>query len=50
MRVIKFDRSQDIPIIDAKIRGPLGTRRIRLVFDTGCGLTQIDTCLIENIG
>ena len=50
MQIIHFDRSQDVPIVDAKIRGPLGARKVRLVFDTGCGLSQIDTSLIENIG
>lgn len=50
MKVIRFDRSQDIPIVDAKIKGPLGSRKVRLVFDTGCALPQIDTCLIENLG
>lgn len=50
MQKIKFDPSQDIPIVDAIIVGPLTYERVRLVFDSGCGLTQIDTGLIETIG
>lgn len=50
MQVISFDRSQDIPIVDAIISGPVTYERVRLVFDSGCGLTQIDTGLIESIG
>ena len=50
MRLIRFDPTQDIPIIDARIKGPRRTRRTRLVFDTGSALTQINTSLIENIG
>ena len=50
MRVISFDRTQDIPIVDAIISAPITYERVRLVFDSGCGLTQIDTGLIESIG
>ena len=50
MQVISFDRTQDIPIVDAIILGPITHERVRLVFDSGCGLTQIDTGLIESIG
>ena len=50
MRTIKFQTSQEIPIIDAKILGPLGSRNVRLVFDTGAGFTQIDTALMEELG
>lgn len=50
MPTIKFDPSQDIPIVDAIIVGPLSYERVKLVFDSGCGLTQIDTGLIETIG
>ena len=50
MQVINFDRSQDIPIIDAVISGPMTHERVRLVFDSGYGLTQIDTGLMESIG
>lgn len=50
MREIIFDRDVEIPIIDAKIRGPRKSHKVRLVFDTGCGLTQINTDVIESIG
>ncbi len=50
MRLIHFDRSQEIPIVDALVFGPRKHERLRLVFDSGCGKTQIDTCVIESIG
>lgn len=50
MQIINFDRTQDIPIVDAIISGSITHERVRLVFDSGCGLTQIDTGLIESIG
>lgn len=50
MQIINFDRTQDIPVVDAIISGPITYERVRLVFDSGCGLTQIDTGLIESIG
>lgn len=50
MRTIRFDVAQEIPIIDAKVFGPLGSRNVRLVFDTGAGFTQIDTALMEELG
>lgn len=28
----------------------MGKRRLKLVFDTGCGTTQIDTALLDNLG
>lgn len=50
MRVIRFDPNQELPVIEASIKGPKGRRRIRLVFDTGAGSTQIDTGRIEAVG
>jgi ABC-type dipeptide/oligopeptide/nickel transport system ATPase component len=50
MRLIQFDRSQEIPIVDGLVFGPRKHERLRLVFDSGCGKTQIDTCVIESIG
>jgi len=50
MRLIHFDRSQEIPIVDALVFGPRKHERLRLVFDSGCGKTQVDTCVIESIG
>ena len=45
-----FDPVGDIPIVSARIRGPRKTRRVRLVFDTGSAISQIDTGSIEDIG
>ena len=50
MRIIHFDRSQEIPIVDAFIRGANETSKLRLVFDTGAGLTQIDAEIMEELG
>ena len=50
MREIAFDRNAAIPVVQASIRGPRGAYKARLVFDTGCGLTQVDTNLLEFIG
>ena len=50
MKTVRFDRSQDIPIIDAGLKGAHEDGRARLVFDTGSGLTQIDTALMEELG
>jgi hypothetical protein len=50
MQILKIDQSQQIPLIYAIAEGPMGKRRLKLVFDTGCGTTQIDTALLENLG
>ena len=50
MQIVSFDASQEIPIIDAVVRGPRDFHRVRLVFDTGSGLTQFDTNLVETLG
>ena len=50
MRIVHFDPLQEFPIIEAKIKGSKGARRIRLVFDTGAGSTQIDTGRMEAVG
>lgn len=50
MREIRFDRTQDIPIVSLKIFGPRESTRVNIVFDTGSAITQIDTDLIETIG
>ena len=48
--IVAFDRRQPIPLVDAVVRGPRSSQRVRLVFDTGAGLTILDTPLIEEIG
>ena len=50
MQLIEFDRTQDIPIVEALIKGPRSSQRVRLVFDTGSAVTQLDTGMIEDIG
>jgi hypothetical protein len=50
VRTFKFDPKDDIPIVVAKIYGPRKTKKIRLVFDTGCAITQVHTGIIEDIG
>lgn len=50
MRLIRFDRSQEIPIVDALLVGRSKNERVRLVFDSGCGTTQIHTGVIKSIG
>lgn len=50
MRIIRFDRSQEIPIVDALVFGPRRYERVKMVFDSGCGVTQLDTGVIESIG
>jgi predicted aspartyl protease len=50
MQVVSFDTAEDIPIIDAVVKGSRDFHRVRLVFDTGTGLTQLDTELVESLG
>jgi len=50
MKEFKIDPLQDIPTVTAVLRGPLGSTRAKLVFDTGAAKTQINTPLIEAIG
>ena len=50
MKIIKIDRSQQVPEVEVLISGPRSKQRVTLIFDTGAGCTQIDTGLIEDIG
>ena len=50
MRLIEFDRTQEIPIVDALVFGRLKHERVRLVFDSGCGTTQLHIGVIKNLG
>ena len=50
MQIVSFDTTQDIPVVDAVVKGPRDLHRVRLVFDTGSGLTQLDTALVESLG
>lgn len=50
MQLVNFDRNQDIPVVDALVVGPRSRERVKLVFDSGCGTTQIHTGVMESIG
>jgi hypothetical protein len=50
MRIVRFDPEEDIPLVDAVLRGPRDRARARLVFDTGAARTQIDTGFAEGLG
>lgn len=50
MREFKIDPLQDIPTIDAVLKGRLGSARTKLVFDTGAARTQFHTPVIEALG
>ena len=50
MQVVAFDTAEDIPIVDAVMKGPRDSHRVRLVFDTGCGVTQLDSDLVDSLG
>lgn len=46
----RFNREQSVPLVFARIKGKQGTQRIKLVFDTGACMTQINTVVVEEIG
>lgn len=50
MREFVIDPREEVPTIDAILRGPLGSVRTKLVFDTGAGKTQLNIPLIEALG
>lgn len=50
MEVIRFDRTQSLPIVDARIYGIKKSHKLRLVFDTGAETSIINTAIIEDIG
>ena len=51
MRQITLDEAWDVPIIKVVLGGKEAKRsRGMLVFDTGSGLTQLDTELVETLG
>ncbi len=39
-----------MPEIDAQVFGKRISAKVHLVFDTGSGITQLDTTIVENIG
>lgn len=50
MREVRFDPSQVVPEIDARVSGRCRNAKVHLVFDTGSGITQLDTTILENLG
>jgi predicted aspartyl protease len=50
MRSFRFDPHGKAPIISALISGPHGTRKVRLIFDTGAEMTQIHTARVREVG
>jgi len=50
VRRFPFDREQEIPIVTARVYGPRDWAKIRLVFDTGSAISQIDTGIVDEIG
>ncbi len=50
MQIVHFDVTQDIPVVDARVYGPLGSQTVRLVLDARAGTTQLDTALVEDLG
>ena len=46
----RFDSTEPVPLVFAKIKGKLRKRPVRLVFDTGAFMTQITTAVVEELG
>ena len=50
MRNFHFDPRSRAPIVTALITGPRGTRKVRLIFDTGAELTQFHADTMHKVG
>ena len=50
MRSFHFNPASRAPIVTALITGPRGTRKVRLIFDTGAELTQFHADTMHKIG
>ena len=50
MRSFRFDSRSKAPVISALIAGPKGTRKVRLIFDTGAEITQLHVARMKEIG
>jgi predicted aspartyl protease len=50
VKVTRFDSRRDIIVVRAVVRGPRGDMPLKVVVDTGCGLTMIDPSVIDRIG
>jgi hypothetical protein len=50
MRSFHFDPQSNAPIVAALITGPRGTRKLRLIFDTGAEMTQFHSATMHKVG
>ena len=50
MRNFRFNPTSNAPVISALVAGPRGTRKVRLVFDTGAEITQLHAARMHEIG
>jgi hypothetical protein len=50
MRTFHFNPTTKAPIVSAIITGPRGTRKVRLIFDTGAELTQFHSDTMHKVG
>ena len=50
MRTFEFNPRSKAPIVSALISGPKGTRKVRLIFDTGAEMTQLNAARTNDIG
>ena len=50
MRCFRFDPASRTPIVTALIAGSRGTRKLRLIFDTGAEMTQFHAARMSEVG
>lgn len=50
MKEFMFDPTIGIPIVSGILSGPLGTRRINMILDTGAALTQVNATTLALLG
>ena len=50
MRTFEIDADEDVPTVTGLVKGPDRAKRVSLVFDTGCEVTQFHIPILEAIG
>lgn len=50
MWTAEYDPRQRVILVEVVVHGPLGSRRIRCLLDTGTSATIIDTAIIDELG
>ena len=50
MREYRFDPNDPTPTVAAVLAGPKASMQLKLVFDTGCSITEIDTRIMRYLG